>query len=151
MPSTQPLLSRWPLQRFLTLLLLLLFAGLAADLRLEHVDVVREDWRGWIPIAYSLLMAALSLITLIAWSNTTRSILFYLSTLAFLVGALGFWFHNHGNLGHAFLLEAQAWYAPIKHPKGPPPSAPLAFFLIGLLGITATARRFSSTKNPNPS
>ncbi|MGN6370946.1 MAG: hypothetical protein ACTHN5_22045, partial [Phycisphaerae bacterium] len=130
--------GKWPLDRLLTLLFALTVGGLGVDLRLEHVDIVKHDWRGWIPISYSLLMAAISIVAFVRWSVLTRRILFYASFLAFIVGGLGFWFHNQGHLWRAAQLEMEAWYAPIKHPHGPPTAAPLAFFLIGGLGLLAS-------------
>jgi 4-amino-4-deoxy-L-arabinose transferase-like glycosyltransferase len=140
-PSSRP---RWSLGRIVILLLVFAFAGLAVDLRMEHVDVVRQRTIGWTPIVYSALMALACLGAVIRWHRMARRILMALFALAFIVGSLGFYLHNNGNLARPPQLDLQAWTDPaMKHPKGPPPNAPLAFAGIGLLGIVACLERFN--------
>ena len=132
-----------PLSRVLLLLTLGAYLGLLTDIRLEHVDVVRRHWIPWIPIIYSGAMSLLCLVALMAWRPWTRRIVFWISLAGFIVGGLGFWYHNARNLITPLQHAAQAWYDPkLRHPKDdPPPLAPLAFAGVGLLGMLATAKR----------
>ena len=143
--------TRWPLTRVLALVVLLGFLAMTADIRVEHVDVVRKNWRGWIPIAYGLFMIAVGIVTVGWWREVTRRIFFWLSTISFIVGGAGFWFHNHGRLWHTVTETLGAWYEAMKHPHGPPALAPLAFGALGLLGMLATARRFQFAVGDAPS
>jgi hypothetical protein len=145
-PPLSPLAARFPLARVLLLVTLGGYLGLLTDIRLEHVDVVRKHWIPWIPILYSGLMALLSILALVRWTPGARRIVFWLSLLAFVVGGVGFWYHNDGKIVDAARSAARAWYDPkLKHPDDmPPPLAPLSFAGLGLLGLLATARRCQS-------
>lgn len=135
--------SRWSLARVLMLLLAGAFVGLLSDIRVEHVDVVRETVLAWTPIVYSAVMALACLAAVIFWSKTSRLVMRVLFLLAFIVGGLGFYLHNRGHLVNVMTSAANAWFDPkMKHSRGPPQTAPLAFAGLGLLGVSATLRRF---------
>ena len=66
---------------------------------------------------------------------------------AFVVGGLGFYLHNGGNLLRPLEEDLQAWTNPeMTHPEGPPPNAPLSFGGLGLLGIAACLECFGGAK-----
>ncbi len=136
------LLRSWSLNRLLVLILTAGFALLVVDLRSEHVDVVRRHWTAWIPIVYSGVMVAVCAAGLAAWERSGRPMLLAAFASAFVVGGLGFWFHNHGHLISAVITVLDAWVLPLHHEKGPPQLAPLSFAGLGLLGVLACLRRF---------
>jgi hypothetical protein len=147
-PSVSPDRSRWPLGRLVLLILALGFLGLAGDLRMEHVDVVREQVIAWTPILYSLLMGVASLLTVVFWRRVTRRILMALFVLGFIVGGLGFYLHNRDNLDRPFQVDVGAWTNPhMRHPHGPPANAPLTFAGLALLGILTLLERYSRTRS----
>src|ERR1700722_12184882 len=90
--------DRFSLARVLTLLLAGAFVGLMVDIRVEHVDVVRERSIAWLPIIYAGIMAIATLAACVIWNQTARRLMIPLFLLAFVVGGMGFYFHNHGNL-----------------------------------------------------
>jgi len=134
----------WTLNKIVVLLLVLGFAGLVLDLRFEHVDVVRNNWKAWIPIFYSGAMVLLGAVALARWENWGRQALLFGFAAAFIVGALGFWFHNGGHLVSAVVEVLSAWTQPVHHPDTPPPLAPLAFAGLGLFGMIACASRWQA-------
>ena len=137
--------DRWPLARVLILFLAGAFAGLVLDLRVEHVDVVREKLVGWVPIIYSGMMAVACVIAFIRWGKTARLIMLPLFLLAPVVGGLGFYFHNHGNVAKVVKTSANAWTDPqMKHSHAPPQLAPLAFAGLGAIGVLASLKRFDT-------
>src|SRR5450432_1282496 len=89
--------DRWPLARVLMLLLMGGFAGLMMDIRVEHVDVVRERSIAWMPIIYSGIMAIACFAACIFWWKTPRMCLLLVFSTALVVGGMGFYFHNHGD------------------------------------------------------
>ena len=114
---------------------------LVVDLRFEHVEAVHEHPISWTPIIYSGLMINLGIVGLIAWDRGGRQVLQAAFVAAFVVGLLGFWFHNHGHLIHGVTVLS-AWNRPLQHTDAPPPLAPLSFLGLGLIGLLACARRF---------
>lgn len=135
--------ARWPLARILILLLAAGFFGLIVDLRVEHVQVVHENYLAWTPILYSAVMALACLVAAFLWTPASRLVLRILFLLAFLVGGLGFYLHNRGNFANVLSSSLHAWTDPqMKHPRGPPENAPMAFAGLGLLGALATLKRF---------
>jgi predicted lysophospholipase L1 biosynthesis ABC-type transport system permease subunit len=141
---TAPVATRWPLSRVLVLLLAAAFLGLMADIRVEHIDIVRETWKGWIPIAYAAFMAIASLAAVIFWNPLIRNIMLILFPLAFIVGGLGFYFHNQDHLTKVPTQTLSAWTnLKMKRLHGPPELAPLAFAGLGLLGLFGSLKRFN--------
>ena len=132
----------WTLNKVVVLVLIAAFATLVVDLRDEHVDVVRHHWQAWIPIAYSGVMVVLGATALAGWERGGRQALLIAFAAAFIVGGLGFWFHNHGDLVSGMLTVLSAWTKPLHHEDVPPPLAPLSFAGLGLLGTLACAHRF---------
>ena len=132
----------WTLNKVTVLVLIGGFAMLVVDLRAEHVDVVRHNWQAWIPIVYSGVMVLLGAAALAGWERGGRQVLQIAFAAAFIVGGLGFWFHNHGHLVSAVITVLSAWTQPLHHQDVPPPLAPLSFAGLGLLGMLACARRF---------
>jgi hypothetical protein len=126
----------------LILILATAFAGLVIDLRVEHVDVVREHTIGWLPIIYSMFMALACLVATILWNRIIRLIMLCLFVVALIVGGLGFYLHNHGNIEKVITTSIAAWTDPkLKHSHAPPQLAPLAFAGLGLIGIAASIKR----------
>jgi len=141
--TTSPSSPRWPLARVLILILAAAFLGLMADIKVEHIDIVRETWKGWIPIVYAAFMTLACLAAAILWNNLTRLVLLVLFLLAFIVGGLGFYFHNQDEIAQVPLNTLHAWTNPkMKRLHGPPEIAPLAFAGLGLLGSLASLKRF---------
>jgi hypothetical protein len=136
--------DRWPLARFLILILAAAFAGLMIDIRVEHVDIVRERSIGWLPIIYSGFMMIACLIAFFVWNKTARLAMLPLFLLALVVGSMGFYFHNHGDFKKVATTSTRAWTDPkMKHSHAPPPLAPLAFAGLGVIGIFASLKRFN--------
>jgi len=137
-------LSRWPLPRLILLLLAATFLGLAADLRLEHVDAVRENKLAWTPILYSCFTTLVAAIAAWRWTPLTRRVALITFLLAAAVGIVGFYLHNRGNLLTAPLTLLHAWTDPtLEHMGGPPQNAPMTFATLGLLGALACLNRFA--------
>jgi hypothetical protein len=137
--------DRWPLARILVLILSGAFAGLMADIRVEHVEVVHGRVTAWLPIIYAGVMAVACFVAFVFWNKTARLILLPLFLLAFVVGFVGFYLHNHGDLQSVIKTSMQAWTdSTMEHPDGPPQFAPLAFAGLGVIGILVTLKRFNS-------
>ena len=137
--------NRWPLARLLILILGGTFAGLMVDIRVEHVDAVREHSVAWLPIVYSGVMSIACSLAVIRWNTTTRHIMLVLFALAIAVGSLGFYFHNHGRFTDVIRTSLEVWIDPHMHfSDGPPQTAPLAFAGLGTIGILASLKRFDS-------
>jgi hypothetical protein len=138
-------LARWPLPRVLILLLAGAFGGLMTDIRVEHVDAVREHSVAWVPIAYCALMTIASFVACIYWNAFTRRIMIALFSLALFVGGAGFYFHNHGKITKVMRSSINAWIDPkMSHSDGPPQLAPMAFAGLGVIGILACLKQFNS-------
>ncbi len=135
----------YTLSRILILILAGAFVNLLVDLRVEHVDVVREHAIAWLPIIYSGFMAIATFFAFVFWNNAIRRIMLLLFLTAFIVGGTGIYLHNHGNFTKVIKTTANAWIDPnMKHSKGPPQLAPLAFAGLGLIGTLASLKRFNS-------
>ena len=136
--------GRWPLTRILVLILAGAFGNLLVDIRVEHVEVVREHAIGWVPIIYSGCMTLACLGAGAFWNQITRRIMLGLFCLALVVGGLGFYKHNHGHLGKVIQTSLSAWTDPhMQHSDRPPELAPLAFAGLGLIGVLASLKRFN--------
>jgi hypothetical protein len=136
--------DRWPLTRILMFLLANAFVGLAMEIRVEHVDAVHEQGVAWTPIVYSCVMAVACLVAFVFWNKTSRRLMLPLFLLSFVVGGMGFYFHNHGNLRRVIKTSVNAWTNPnMNHSDGPPQMAPLAFGGLGVIGILTSLRRFN--------
>jgi hypothetical protein len=137
--------DRWPLARVLILILSGAFAGLMIDIRVEHVDVVRDHAIAWLPIIYSGFMTIACAVASLFWTKSARLIMFPLFLRAIIIGGIGFYYHNDGNLKEVFKNSVNAWTDPnMNHSDGPPQTAPLAFAGLGVLGILASMKRFNS-------
>jgi uncharacterized membrane protein len=136
--------DRFPLARVLILILAGAFVGLMVDIRAEHVEAVRQRPIAWLPIIYCAFMTISCLAAFAFWSKTSRIIMIPLFLLAFVVGGMGFYFHNHGDFGQVIKTSVSAWTDPtMKHSDGPPQTAPLAFAGLGVIGILASLKRFN--------
>jgi hypothetical protein len=136
--------ERWPLARLLIFMLAGAFAGLVIELRVEHVDAVRERGVAWLPIVYSGVMTAACGFAFVFWSRMARLIMIPFFLLALIVGSMGFWFHNHGDLKKVVKTSAGAWTdSKQTHSDEPPQFAPLAFAGLGGIGILASLKRFN--------
>jgi hypothetical protein len=143
-PSDPAMPSRWSLARVLILILAGSFLGLMADIRVEHVEVVHKTRLAWVPIIYSAAMAVACVLAATFWNDTARLLIQIVCLVGLIIGGLGFYLHNHGKIANAITSSADAWIDPkMKHPHGPPQSAPLAFAGLGLLGVVATLKRFN--------
>jgi hypothetical protein len=121
------------------------FAGLMMDIRVEHVDVVRERSIAWLPIIFSGFMTIACGIGAMAWTERARRIMLLLFPAAIVVGGIGFYLHNHGHLTHVIQSSLRAWTDPqMNHSDAPPQVAPLAFVGLGVIGMLASLRRFNS-------
>jgi hypothetical protein len=142
--AVSSLFDRLTLARLLIFILAGGFGGLMVDIRVEHVDVVREHSIAWLPIIYSGIMAIACMAAFVFWNKTARLIMIPLFLLAFVVGGLGFYFHNHGNFIEVARTSLHAWTDPnMNHSDDPPQVAPLAFAGLGLIGIVASLKRFN--------
>jgi uncharacterized membrane protein YphA (DoxX/SURF4 family) len=80
-----------------------------------------------------------------SWTAMSRLVLRLLFGVAFIVGGLGFYFHNQGNLTQVMRSSIAAWTdREMHHSDDPPQVAPLAFAGLGAIGILATLKRFDS-------
>jgi hypothetical protein len=138
-------LDRLVLPRILILILAGGFAGLMMDIRVEHVDAVRERSIAWLPIIYAGAMALICTAAFVFWNKTVRLILIPLFLLAFIVGGMGFYFHNQGNLKDVLNNSVNAWTSStMDHPDGPPEVAPLSFAGLGMIGVLVSLKRFNN-------
>lgn len=136
---------RWPMSRIMILILAGAFGGLMMDVRVEHVEVVHERTVAWMPIIYAGFMAIACTVAFFRWQRIARLIMLPLFIAAMVVGGLGFYLHNQGHLAEVIRNSATAWTDPqMKHPDGPPQTAPLAFAGLGVIGVLASMRRFNS-------
>jgi hypothetical protein len=133
----------WSVNRLVVLALLGGFFGILADVRLEHVSVLRHHWIGWTPIVYAGLMIVVSFAGIIRWSRDWRRRLFWCYSAAFAVGAAGFWLHSNGDPVQSLMHVLAAWYSNSPH-RGPPALAPLSFGGLGLIGMLACAERLQA-------
>jgi predicted signal transduction protein with EAL and GGDEF domain len=139
------LYNPYSLARILILLLAGAFVGLMVDIRIEHVEVVHEQPIAWLPILYSAFMTIACLVAFIFWNKTARRAMLPLFLLAILVGSLGFYFHNNGDLKKVIATSFRAWTDPkMEHSDAPPSLAPLSFAGLGVIGILASLKRFNS-------
>ena len=136
------LTRKWTLNKIVVLILIGAFAMLAFDIRSEHVDVVRKNWKAWIPIVYSVVMVVAGDAALSRWERGGRQVLWISFMAAFIVGALGFWFHTKGHPISGVITVLSAWVQPLHKADVPPQLAPLSFAGLGLLGTVVCARRF---------
>jgi hypothetical protein len=136
---------RWPLSRVLILLLAGGFAGLMVDIRVEHVDAVREHTVAWLPILYAGFMTIACLVAVIRWSKAARTAMIALFLAALAVGGIGFYFHTHGNVRNVVKTSINAWTrSDMSHSDAPPQVAPLAFGGFGMIGVLASLKRFNA-------
>jgi hypothetical protein len=144
MTTTPARRTRWPFARIVILILAAAFFGLMADIRVEHIDIVRITWKGWIPIAFAAFMTLACLVAFFCWYKIVRRIMLVLFLAAFVVGGLGFYFHNGRGLARVPQDALHAWTNPdMRRVKGPPETAPLAFAGLGLLGLLASLDHFN--------
>jgi hypothetical protein len=137
--------ERWPLARILLFILANGFAGLMIDIRVEHVDAVRENTVAWLPIVFSGFMAMSCLVGFIFWGKLTRRLLLPLFLASLIVGGMGFYFHTHGNIKKVIKTSVYAWTDPnMEHSDAPPQLAPLAFAGLGVIGLLTLFERFNS-------
>ncbi len=137
-------IQHWTLSKSIALVLVGGYAMMLFDIRSEHVDVVRHNWKAWIPIYYSITMLLVGSAAVARWERGGRQVLLVTFCASFIVGALGFWFHSHGQPIPAITTVLGAWTKPLHHKDAPPALAPLSFAGLGLLGVLTCARRFQS-------
>src|SRR5580698_10386830 len=101
-----------PLPRVLIFILANGFLGLMVDIRIEHVDAVRDHAIAWLPIIYSAFMTLACLVAFVFWNKTSRVIMILLFLTAFVVGGMGFYFHNHGSIKKVIETSVGAWTDP---------------------------------------
>ena len=136
--------DRWPLPRIFMFILANAFVGLMIDIRVEHVDVVRERSIAWLPIIYAGFMTLACIFAFIFWKRSTRMIMLPLFIAALIVGGLGFYFHNHGNPQKVIATSVRAWTDPnLNHSDAPPQLAPLAFAGLGAIGMITLLERYN--------
>jgi hypothetical protein len=116
-------------------------ALLLFELRFEHLEVLGETWRSWIPLIYSAVTLLAGLVALLRWDAGGRRVLALLFGAGIAVGLLGFWFHTDGHLLAGVRSVLGAWRVPLGQDGGikmgsqPPALAPLAFCGLGTLGL----------------
>ncbi len=138
-------IARRPLSRVLVLILAGAFAGLMTDLRVEHVEAVRDHPIAWLPILYCGAMAIACFIAFLLWNNAARRVLLIFFLFAFVLGGTGFYVHNHGHVEKVVKASIDAWIDPnMNHSEAPPQQAPLAFAGLGVIGALASLKRFDS-------
>ena len=134
-------IQNWTLSKSIALVLVGGYAMMLFDIRSEHVDVVLHNWKAWIPIYYSITMLLVGSAAVARWERGGRQVLLVAFCTSLIVGALGFWFHSHGQPISAITTVLGAWTEPLHHKDAPPALAPLSFAGLGLLGVLACARR----------
>src|SRR5690349_12669715 len=91
-------------------------------------EVVHDRSVAWLPIIYAGVMTIACLAAFVFWNNPARRAVRLLFLAAFVVGGMGFYFHNHGNLTKVIKTSFHAWTDPdMSHLDAPPQVAPLAF------------------------
>ena len=118
-------------------------ALLLAEVRFEHRVVLAEAWRAWLPLGYAAALLLGGSVALLRWQRGGRTVLAALFALAFVVGALGMWFHSGGHPLTHLVRVLSAWRVPPGQDGGmrigsaPPVLAPGAFWGLGLIGLIA--------------
>jgi hypothetical protein len=118
-------------------------ALLLAELRFEHREVLGETWLAWLPLGYAALLLVGGGAALLRWRRGGRLVLAALFALAFVVGALGIWFHSNGHPLTHLAQVLSAWRVPpgqdggVKIGSAPPVLAPAAFWGLGAIGLIA--------------
>ncbi len=118
-------------------------ALLLAEVRFEHRVVLAETWRAWLPLGYAAALLLGGSVALLRWQRGGRTVLAALFALAFVVGALGMWFHSGGHPLTHLVRVLSAWRVPPGQDGGmrigsaPPVLAPGAFWGLGLIGLIA--------------
>jgi len=118
-------------------------ALLLAEVRFEHREVLGETWRAWLPLGYAALLLIGGGAALFRWRRGGRPVLAALFALAFVVGALGIWFHSGGHPLTHLVRVLSAWRLPpgqdggMKIGSAPPVLAPADFWGLGAIGLIA--------------
>lgn len=142
-------MKTWTTNHILTAILLAAHAGLVIDLRSEHADAVGYRWQAWIPIVWSGFVAVIGSLLLGGWTrgdDACRQDLMCVFAGSIIVGCTGVWLHNQGHLLTAAIHVLGAWFGGTHH-AGPPRMAPLAFVLLGSLGVLVTLSRMQLPKD----
>ncbi len=113
-------------------------ALLLAEVRFEHRVVLAEAWRAWLPLGYAAALLLGGSVALLRWQRGGRTVLAALFALAFVVGALGMWFHSGGHpLTHLVRVLSAGRDRKATSGSAPPVLAPGAFWGLGLIGLIA--------------
>ena len=127
------------------LLLAGMFFGLMMDVRVEHVDVVREKTVAWLPIIFSAVMTFACMAAFVVWNRVMRWVMIPLFVASIAIGITGVYLHSHGHLQRVFQTSMRAWTdAEMGHSDGPPLTAPMALAGFGVLGTLICIDRSSS-------
>jgi len=151
LPNTYPAQStkrltmvlHWPLARLLMLCLSGAFFGLMCDVRIEHVEVVHHRSITWTPILFAGVMTVACFVSTVWWNRATKRVMVPLFALAILIGAVGFYLHNDGQVLGVVKTVIAAWTnSHMQHEDAPPHLAPMAFSGLGALGLLTCFKRF---------
>ena len=116
--------SLWTLNKLIVLLLLGGFLILLPEIRFDHSDVLAETWKGYIPLVYCAAMVLISLVGLACWDSFGRQLLLFGFTVALIVGALGFYFHNQRNVVGRTVAMVATLAQPVAKKKKPAMNMP---------------------------
>ena len=89
-------------------------------------------------------MAVAGHVAFFFWSKAARRVMLLLYFVSFVVGGMGFYFHNHGSVKKVITASVNAWVdSKMDHSDEPPMVAPLAFAGLAVIGILASLERFN--------
>lgn len=129
------------------------FLFLFVETRIEHHDVLTEEFIAYVPILFSIIGFVLALFAAFQWQEKWIRVLHVYMFLALVTGLGGIFFHNQDRIfgeekttATAQQIEAEeveeAGEPEEEEESEPPLLAPLAFTGLGIVGLLGTYRRW---------
>jgi hypothetical protein len=131
--------ASWSLNRMIVLVVALGFVGFFADSILEHFDILSSELMAFIPVVFSAFGILFGLRVAFTWKVRCIRVLRGFLFAAFVVSALGLYFHVAEESDDEGLTAEQREHE--QKEKEKPLLAPLSFAGLALFGLLATGNR----------